>query len=158
MIKKEEFLQYMKETFPFMMESPSNYDLMDNLIDYANGNDTSGSKESCIWFLVAIIPEIREEEIRRFYIEKNEKIYTWKDIIKVNRTITAEEFPISGVMDSSDIYQIDDFINSVASKYGVDKDEIQTYMMDKIDFDGTLLPFGAVSCGCYINGLPEWRV
>ena len=39
-----------------------------------------------------------------------------------------------------------------AEKYGVDTDDVETYMMDDIDFDARELPFGAESCGCYING------
>ena len=42
--------------------------------------------------------------------------YTWKDIVKVNGKIYAEEFPISGEMDDENTYQIDDFIDSVAKE------------------------------------------
>jgi hypothetical protein len=82
--------------------------------------------------------------------------YTWKDIVKVNGIISAEEFEISGEMDDEDIYQIDDFFESVAKKYGVDGGEIETYMMDDIEFNPEDLPFGAEDCGCYINGKAEW--
>lgn len=81
--------------------------------------------------------------------------YTWKDIVEINGNIYAEEFPISGKMDGH-AYQIDDFLGSVAEKYGIDADNIKTYMMDNIDFDASSLPFGAEDCGCYINGHPEW--
>ena len=44
----------------------------------------------------------------------------------------------------------------MAKKHGVDVDDVKTYMMDDIEFDARELPYGAESCGCYINGVPEW--
>lgn len=82
--------------------------------------------------------------------------YTWKDIVKVNGKITTEEFEISGVMDDEDVYQIDDFLEAVAQKYGVDVDNVETYMMDDIEFNPEELPYGAEECGCYINDVAEW--
>lgn len=82
--------------------------------------------------------------------------YTWKDVVKVNGKISTEEFEISGVMDDEDVYQIDDFLEAVAQKYGVDVDDVETYMMDDIEFNSEELPFGAEDCGCYINGVAEW--
>lgn len=85
--------------------------------------------------------------------------YTWKDIIKVNEKIYAEEFPISGETDNDgNSYQIDDFLSSVAEKHGVTVDDIETYMMDAIEFDPKEVPYGAESCGCYINGTAEWLI
>ena len=82
--------------------------------------------------------------------------YIWKDIMKIDDTIYAEEFEISGKLDGPDNYQIDNFLNAVADKYGVDTDRVKTYMVDNIKFDSKNLPFGAEECGCYINGVPEW--
>lgn len=82
--------------------------------------------------------------------------YTWKDVVKVNGKITIEEFEISGKMDDEDTYQIDDFLVAVAQKYRVDVDDVETYMMDDIDFNPENLPYGAEECGCYINGVAEW--
>lgn len=70
--------------------------------------------------------------------------------------ISTEEFEISGVMDDEDVYQIDDFLEAVAQKYGVDVDDVETYMMDDIEFNPEELPYGAEACGCYINGVAEW--
>lgn len=84
------------------------------------------------------------------------KTYTWKDIVEINGKIYAEEFPISGIMDDKNTYQIDNFIHAVAEKHGVDTDDVKTYMMDNIDFDPATVPFGAEDCGCYINGQAEW--
>ena len=84
--------------------------------------------------------------------------YIWKDIVKVNEQITAEEFEISGKMDGENIYIIDDFIMSVAKKYGINTDEIKTYMLDNIEFNPKELPYGAEACGCYINGVAEWLI
>ena len=84
--------------------------------------------------------------------------YTWKDIVKVNGEIHAEEFEISGEMDDENSYRIDDFIQAVADKYGVDPDDVETYMMGNIDFNPVLVSFGAEECGCYINGVAEWTI
>lgn len=89
------------------------------------------------------------EEYQEYLEDTTE--YTWCDIVSVNGKIVAEEFPISGEMDA-EFYQIDDFLEAVAKKYGVGLDEVKTYMMDGIDFDPKELPFGAEACGCYKNG------
>ena len=82
--------------------------------------------------------------------------YTWKDIVRINGKLYCEEFPISGEMDDPDTYRIDDFMKAVAEKHNCDTDDIETYMLDDIEFDGKRLIFGAEDCGCYINGVPEW--
>lgn len=85
--------------------------------------------------------------------------YTQKDIININGVVTAEEFPISGEIElEGTVYKIDEFYEAVAEKYGVNKDDILTYMVDNIDFDPTSLPWGAEDCGCYIDGVPEWVI
>lgn len=92
---------------------------------------------------------LTEEEYLQYLADVSE--YVWYDIVSVNGKITAEMFPISGEMDEA-YYQIDDFLEAVAKKYGVETDEVKTYMMDGIDFDPKELPFGAEACGCYKNG------
>lgn len=89
------------------------------------------------------------------------KLYTWKDIVDINGVCYAEEFPISGEKDGDEddvYYQLDDFYEAVAKKYGVDTDDIETYMMDGIEFDPRVLPWGAEDCGCYIDGVAEWLI
>lgn len=111
--------------------------------------------------LVAMTKRMEElgkevEELRKPAIQD---IYTWKDIVKINDKIYTEEFPISGKKDYNNeqtIYEIDNFLQAVAKKHGVDVDDVKTYMMDNIEFDARELPYGAESCGCYINGVPEW--
>ena len=83
--------------------------------------------------------------------------YTWIDIVKINGQIYCEEFPISGKMDGPDTYCIGDFMKAVAEKHNCDTDDIQTYMIDNIEFDPSGLPFGAEACGCYIDGIAEWE-
>lgn len=82
--------------------------------------------------------------------------YTWRDIVKVNGEIHAEEFPISGKKDTYDVYIIDEYIDAVSEKYGVNGDAVETYMMDGINFDPFILPYGPEECGCYIDGVAEW--
>ena len=84
--------------------------------------------------------------------------FTWRDVVEINGKCYAEEFSISGIMETPDAYILDDFYTAVAEKHNVDttEDEIKTYMMDNIDFNPTELEFGAEDCGCYIDGEPEW--
>lgn len=85
--------------------------------------------------------------------------HTWKDIVNINGVCYAEELPISGEKDGDEddvYYQLDDFYEAVAKKYSVDVDDIKTYMMDDIEFDPRMLPWGAEDCGCYIDGVAEW--
>lgn len=87
-------------------------------------------------------------------------VYEWYDIVKINGSCYAEHFEISGKTDGDEegsVYQIDDFLEQVARKHNVDVDDIQTYMMDNIMFDPAMLSFGAESCGCWIDGVPEWN-
>lgn len=101
----------------------------------------------------------RMEELEKEMEEMNKTTYTWKDIVKINDKIYTEESPISGKKDYNNeqtIYEIDNFLEAVAKKHGVDVDDVKTYMMDNIEFDARELPYGAESCGCYINGVPEW--
>jgi len=86
------------------------------------------------------------------------KEYVWKDVVRINGKDTAEVFKISGAMDDVDVYQIDDFLKYVAEKYGVERDDIKTYMMDNIDFDPEAVEFGAEDCGCYIDSVAEWHI
>lgn len=84
--------------------------------------------------------------------------YVWKDIVKVNGWISAEAYPISGKMTTDEHYEIDDFLSAVAKKYDVSPDDVQTYMMDNIEFDPSTVPFGAEACGCYVDGIAEWLI
>lgn len=87
--------------------------------------------------------------------EFKQQKFIWKDIVEIRGEYHYEEFPISGLMDDELTYQIDDFLDSVGRKYNVYPGNIKTYMMDGIDFGPKKLSFGAESCGCYINGVPE---
>jgi hypothetical protein len=84
--------------------------------------------------------------------------YTWRDIVKINGKVYCEEFPISGKKDAEDIYQIDDFIEAVAKKHGVDTDDVETLTMNNNLDIGDIkdLEYGIEKCGCYINGIAEW--
>ena len=85
-------------------------------------------------------------------------VYEWRDVVEINGKHYCECFEISGEMDGDDAYQLDGFLEAVAEKYGVDVDDVQTYMMENIDFDPAGLEFGAEDCGCYIDGQPEWCI
>lgn len=84
--------------------------------------------------------------------------YMWRDIVEIKGTIYAEEFPISGQMDAADCYVIDSFLDAVAEKHNVNISDIKTYMLDDIVFNPIDMPYGAESCGCYIDGIPEWEL
>lgn len=106
---------------------------------------------TCCFFSRCQNVEIASNAIKEFQQQK----FTWRDIVEINGKHYAEEFSISGLMDDENVYQIDDFLDSVGRKYNVYPGNIKTYMMDNIDFDPKELRFGAESCGCYINGVPE---
>jgi len=92
----------------------------------------------------------------QYYWFKKKIYFEWADIIKLpDGQIVAERHPISGIMDADGIYQIDDFYCAVAAKYGIDSDDIKTYMMDNIDFNPKETSWGAAECGCYVDGIPE---
>lgn len=78
--------------------------------------------------------------------------YTWRDLVCVDGEYSEEEFPITGMMDTPEHYQIDDFLEAVAIKYEVIVDDVQTYMMDVVLPEGWK---GIETLGCYINGEPE---
>lgn len=84
--------------------------------------------------------------------------YTWRDLVCVNGQVFAEEFPIDGMEPDSNIANCDAFFEAVEKKYGTD--DFTTYMFDGEDFapdyDVSKLPYGAESCGLYINGVAEW--
>ena len=56
-------------------------------------------------------------------------------------------------MINSAIYR--EFIEAVATKYGVNFDEVKTYMFDgiKVDSDAKGVKITKEECGCYINGV-----
>lgn len=88
-----------------------------------------------------------------------EKKYVWKDIVKINDTLTVEEFPISGEMEDTATYLIDDFIKSVAAKYGVNESDVTTHMLNHFEVgEDAGLAITTEECGCYINGTPEWEL
>lgn len=88
----------------------------------------------------------------------NVPVYEWWDVVEINGKHYCEVFEISGEMDDEMTFQIDDFLQSVAWKHGVDVDDIKTYRMDGIEFNPAGMTFGAECCGCWIDGVPEWCI
>lgn len=82
----------------------------------------------------------------------NEHKFSWRDIVLVNGEFHEEEFPISGEMDAPDIYRIDEFLSAVADKYGVYADDVQTYLMDGIEYPAKQFPGAIYRIGLYIDG------
>lgn len=121
----------------------------DALSKLHNNNEISKAK---VWeaILIEILQRLQNSPKTSFKSYSYEDIHVWADIVKVNDKYHAEIFPISGEMDDESHYRIDDFIDAVADKYGVNADDIQTYVMDNIDFDPSALPFGAEYCGHHL--------
>lgn len=122
---------------------------------YSDGVKVLISEKTFYIYFLAITHLSREKLLKHCSIEEN---YVWKDIVCINGEVFAEEFSISGEMDNDEVYQVDDFIESVAKKHGVSPDEVETYMLDNIEFDPAEVSFGAEECGCYINGVAEWLI
>lgn len=98
----------------------------------------------------------------------NKPKFEWKDIVKFKKdgkvVYSFEESEISGEMDDPNTYRIDEFIDFVADKYGVNSDDISVWSIDHFNFDNILLDekltlmLKTYSCGCYINETPEWML
>ena len=83
--------------------------------------------------------------------EFKQQKFTWKDIVEIRGEYHYEEFPISGLMDDENIYQIDEFLDAVGRKYNAYPDLIKTEMMDGFNH----VDVEAYELGCFINGEPE---
>ena len=92
---------------------------------------------------------LTDEEYNQYLEDVSE--FVWCDIVSIHGKVFAERFPISGEMDDEH-YQIDAFLDAVSKKYGIEPENVKTYMMDNIHFAPKELPFGAEACGCYKNG------
>lgn len=62
---KEGFMKWLKEEFPGVIDTHWNYDLVENIIDYAMENKNTGDDELAI-FLSSMLPEIEYIEIAKF--------------------------------------------------------------------------------------------
>jgi len=62
-MNKDELMSYIKEEFPGVIDTHWNWDLLENIIDYAI---STFSGEEVIKFLMNIIPEVTYEEYMYF--------------------------------------------------------------------------------------------
>lgn len=89
--------------------------------------------------------------------------YTWKDLVYIQgQGVFSEEHSISGEHDDFS-YEIDDFIEASALLHRCSEKDIKLWSIDGDDFapsnvDTSMLPYGAESCGLYVNGIPEWHI
>ncbi|RHV70239.1 MULTISPECIES: hypothetical protein [Clostridia] len=60
---KEGFMDYIKEEFPGVIDAHWNWDLLDNIIEYATSKYTG---QKLIEFLMQIIPEVTFEEYVKY--------------------------------------------------------------------------------------------
>ncbi|MFR5030377.1 MAG: hypothetical protein ACLUCI_03410 [Blautia hansenii] len=145
---QQEYLEYKAEYYPHSVytfqEYLDNYGFHGNC--YASINEFRNIEYQDAVYMNSLLTE---EEYSQYLMDVSE--YMWHDIVSVNGKISAEKFPISGKMDD-DCYQIDDFLEAVAKKYGADQSDIKTYMMKNLNFETKELLFGAEACGCYKNG------
>ena len=125
--------------------------------EYLDNYGFLGTSYVCInEFLVAEYHDVvymnallTDEEYNQYLEDVSE--FVWCDIVSIHGKVFAEKFPISGEMDDEH-YQIDAFLDAVSKKYGIEPENVKTYMMDNIHFAPKELPFGAEACGCYKNG------
>lgn len=97
------------------------------------------SKCKCFKILIEVLDEFEQQK------------FTWKDIVEIRGELHYEEFPISGLMDDENTYQIDEFLDAVGRKYNAYPDLIKTEMMDGLDH----IDVESYDLGCFINGIPE---
>lgn len=92
-------------------------------------------------------------------------VYTWKDIIIYNGKAYFFEFPISGDINTNNIYRIDDFLESARKALNISKEEFETntivYTMEKPETieaatKNITLPVDIAELGAYINGISQW--
>lgn len=62
---KDGFMSWLKEKFPGVVDTHWNYDLVENIIDYAIDNKNASDDELAI-FLSSMLPEIEYTEIAKF--------------------------------------------------------------------------------------------
>lgn len=86
--------------------------------------------------------------------EFKQQNFTWKDIVEIRGEYHYEEFPISGLMDDKDTYQIDEFLDAVGRKYNAYPDLIKTEMMYGLDH----VDVEVFELGCFINGISEKEI
>lgn len=90
MNRKELFLNWLKEEFPNCLDAQFNWNLIENLIDYAyktHGHSKGGAKG----ILAQIIPEITGEELDRFLPDfSDEDLESEKVTSQVSRSLEVE--------------------------------------------------------------------
>ncbi len=62
---KDGFMTWLKDEFPGVIDTHWNYDLVENIIDYALEQKNTGDDELPI-FLSSVLPEIEYTEIAKF--------------------------------------------------------------------------------------------
>lgn len=65
-MNKEGLMSYIKEEFPGTIDNHWNWDLLENILDFALLEYDGKSTEELIKFLMRIIPEVTGEEYRMF--------------------------------------------------------------------------------------------
>ena len=62
---KEGFMSWLKEEFPGVIDTHWNYDLVENIIDYALENKNA-SKDQLAFFISDMLPEVEYTEVAKF--------------------------------------------------------------------------------------------
>lgn len=62
---KEGFMNWLKEEFPGVIDTHWNYDLVENIIDYALENKNT-SKDQLAFFISDMLPEVEYTEVAKF--------------------------------------------------------------------------------------------
>lgn len=63
--KKDEFMAWLKEKFPKVLEAHWNYELVENVIDYATAHEHI-AKDQFAEFVSDMLPEVEFLEVARF--------------------------------------------------------------------------------------------
>ncbi len=62
---RDEFMEWLKDEFPGCVDKHWNWDLVDNIIDYALQHESNSKNQFC-YFVADMLPEVEFLEVARF--------------------------------------------------------------------------------------------
>lgn len=79
---KDDFMLWLKEEFPGVVDTHWNYDLVENIIDYGIENKMVSKDQFCFW-LSDMLPEVEFLEVARFMEDEHLTKGTLKELGRI---------------------------------------------------------------------------